>query len=136
MSRVNCAVLAFAFLVAVTFLACGDDPTPPEPVPGDLMVSIVSPNGLEGAAVLQTADEGIAAVTAEGAQAFHWRAAGLSRVVILLDQAGDVRITVSVADQNNPPRLQIAEVAGPDNRLRTDLAGYAVTAEPVTGARP
>jgi hypothetical protein len=115
-------------------MACGDDPTPPEPLPGDLLVTIVSPNGVEGSAVLETVDERIAAVTAEGAQIFHRRAGGLSRVVILLDVAGDLRFRLSVADQNNPPRLQIVEVAGADNGLRANLAGYVVTAEPVTGA--
>ncbi len=131
MIRFDKALIALA---AVTFVACGDDPTPPEPVPGDLLVTVVSPNGAEGSAVLETAEAGIVGVSADEAQVFHWRAGGLSRVVVLLDQAGELRFRLSVEDLNRPPRLRIVEVADSSNTLRPSLAGYRVTAEPVVGA--
>ena len=118
------------------FLACGEEATQPAPVPGDLAVSVVSPNGLEGAAVLQTAQEGILGITAEVGQAHHWRADGVSRIVVLLDQPGDIRFTLAVADITRPPTLRVVEVADPDNRLRTMLLGYVVESEPVTGVAP
>ncbi len=65
---------------------------------------------------------------------FHWRAGGLSRVVVLLDQPGELRFRVSVEDLNRPPRLRIVEVADPSNALRASLARYSVTSQPVTGA--
>jgi hypothetical protein len=116
--------------------ACGDEPTPPTPtpVPGDLVVSLVSPNGGEGAAVLETGDEGIVDIAAEGSQAYLWQAGGASRIVVLLDEPGDVRFTISVEDVNEPPRLEIVEVADGDNRLRESLTGYRVVLEPVIGA--
>ena len=122
--------------LATLFLACGEDATEPVPVPGDLAVRIVSPNGLEGAAVLQTAEDGILGVTADVGQAHHWRARNVSRIVVLLDEPGDIRFTLSVTDLNRPPSLQIVEVADPDNRLRSPLLGYVVEREPVTGVAP
>ncbi len=130
MIRLDRALIALA---VTGLLACGDDPTPPEPVPGDLLVTVVSPNGAEAAAVLETADAGIVSVSADDAQLFHWRAGGLSRVVVLLDQAGPVRFRLSVEDLNQPPRLRIVEVADASNTLRPSLAGYNVTAEPLIG---
>jgi len=128
------AVLASVALLLL--LACGEDATQPAPVPGDLAVNVVSPNGLEGAAVLQTIQEGIVDITSEVGQAHHWRAGGVSRIVVLLDEPGDVRFTLSVADLNRPPQLRVVEVADPDNRLRSLVIGYVVESEPVMGAEP
>jgi hypothetical protein len=121
--------------VAVLGVAgCGDEATPPEPVPGDLAVSLVSPNGTEGAAVLETNDVGVVEVTPEvGQQAFRLTAGGVTRIVVLLDEPGDIGFTLSVEDLNRPPQLQVVEVADAENRLRPDLSGYAVASEPVTG---
>lgn len=134
MTRNPTTVIALALIATVGLVACGDDPTPPEPVPGDLLVTVISANGAEGAAVLETGDAGIVGISANGAQAFHWRAGGLSRIVVLLGQAGELRFRLSVEDLNRPPRLRIVEVADASNTLRTSLAGYSVTAQPVTGA--
>jgi hypothetical protein len=121
--------------VAVLGVAgCGDEATPPEPVPGDLAVSLVSPNGAEGAAVFQTSDAGVVEVSATGAQAFQLTAGGVTRIVVLLDEPGDISFTLGVEDLNQPPELQIVEVADPENRLRADLSQYTVAAEPLTGA--
>ncbi len=84
--------------------------------------------------MLETADAGIVGVAADDAQVFHWRAGGLSRVVVLLDQAGDLRFRLSVEDLNRPPQLRIVEVADALNRLRPSHAGYLVRAKPWTGA--
>ncbi len=134
MTRFPKTVIALALIATVGPVACDDDPTPPGPVPGDLIVTVVSPNGVEGAVVLETADAGIVGVAADDAQVFHWRAGGLSRVVVLLDQAGDLRFRLSVEDLNRPPQLRIVEVADAANRLRPSHAGYLVRAKPWTGA--
>lgn len=134
MIRIPRSVITLALIANVGLAACGDDPTPPAPVPGDLLVTVVSPNGAEGAAVLETGDAGIVGISANGAQAFHSRAGGLSRVVVLLDQAGELRFRLIVEDLNRPPRLRILEVADASNTLRPSLAGYSVTSQPVTGA--
>jgi hypothetical protein len=96
----------------------------------------VSPNGVEGAAVLQTVQEGITDIRSEVGQAHHWRAGDVSRIVVLLDEPGDIRFTLSVADLNRPPQLRVIEVADPENLLRPLLIGYVVESEPVMGAEP
>lgn len=133
LNRIAKTLIALALIAAVGIVACGDEPTPPEPVPGDLIVTVVSPNGVEGAAVLETADAGIIGVSAENAQVFHWRAGGLSRVVLLLDQPGELRFRLSVQDLSRPPNLRIVEVADGENSLRASHAGYVVRAVVWTG---
>ena len=123
-----CAVAIACFLAAA---ACDDTPPEPQPVPGDLDVRLVSPNGSEGAAVLQSTDGGIRGISVEeGLQAFHWTEGGLTRIVLLRDGVGEIRFVLSVEDVNRPPRLEVVEVADGVNRLRASLAGYDVDVVP------
>ena len=127
---------AFALIFAVAWAAaaCDDAPPEPEPLPGRLVMTLVSPNGAEGAAVLATADAGIVDVTAEApVQAFHWREGGVTRIVLLRDEPGEIRFSASVQDVNRPPRLEVVEIADGGNRLRTSLTDYEVDVEPHGG---
>lgn len=135
-NRASRSATALACVAVVLFLACGEDATQPAPVPGDLAVSVVSPYGFEGAAVLQTVQEGIVDITSEVGQAHHWRAGDVSRIVVLLDEPGDIAFILSVADVNRPTQLRVVEVADPNNRLRPLVIGYVVESEPVIGAEP
>jgi hypothetical protein len=133
--RLRLVTRAVAVACLLTAAACGDAPPEPEPVPGDLDVTLVSPNGSEGAAVLETEDEGVVEVSVEeGLQAFHWTEGGLTRIVLLLDGVGEIRFRMSVTDVYRPPRLELVEVADGVNRLRSSLAGYEIAVEPVEGA--
>jgi hypothetical protein len=133
--RLRSAVRALAIAGLLAAVACDDAPPEPQPVPGDLDVTLVSPNGSEGAAVLETADEGVTEISVEeGLQAFHWTEGGLTRIVLLLDDVGELRFRMSVTDVNRPPRLDLVEVSDAMNRLRTSLAGYEIAVEPVEGA--
>lgn len=132
--RVRTAACAVA-IACVLAAACDDAPPEPQPVPGDLDVTLVSPNGSEGTAVLETEDDGIVEVSVEdGLQAFHWTEGGLTRIVVLLDDVGEVRFRMNVTDVNRPPVLDLVEVADGANRLRGSLAGYEIAVEPVEGA--
>ncbi len=119
---------------ALAFLSCDEGALPEPPVPGDLAVVLLSPNGLEGAAVLETTDGGILQITSVGGQTTHWRTGGATRIVVLLDAPGEIRFTLSVDNVESPPEITIIEVADGDNRLRDDLSGYSVSLQPVTGA--
>lgn len=142
MRRRWCGKLAWRIAVAATVVclagvACEDAPPGPAPEPGDVAVTLVSPNGAEGAAVLTTSEAGIIGVTAEApVQVFHWREAGVDRIVALRDEAGVIRFGMSVADVNRPPRLFVIEVADAANRLRATLSGYGIEVEPLSGAGP
>lgn len=129
------------FLAAVAVLlaasACDDSPPGPAPVPGDVAVTLVSPNGAEGGAVLATGEAGIVQVWTDAAvQVYHWREAGEDRIVALRDAAGEIRFRMRVEDVNRPPRLDVIEVADASNRLRAGLAGYEVEIVPLAGGAP
>ncbi len=133
--RLRSAVRALAIAGLLAAVACDDAPPEPQPVPGDLDVTLVSPNGSEGAAVLETADEGVTEISVEeGLQAFHWTEGGLTRIVLLLDDVGEIRFRMSVADVNRPPQLDLVEVSDGVNSLRSTLTGYEIAVEPVEGA--
>jgi hypothetical protein len=133
--RASAFAAAIACLLAAA--ACDDAPPEPQPLPGDLAVRVVSPNGSEGAAVLETGDEGITELSLEeGLRAFRWSEGGLTRIVLLRDEAGEIRFRMNVDDVNSPPRLHVVEVADAANRLRADLTGYDVIVEPLAGDNP
>ncbi len=125
MSRITYWTAVALVCFAAILVACDDEVTPPEPVPGDLVVTLVSPNGAEGAVVLETADEGIEAIQSLAGEAHHWRNDGVSRIVVLLEEPGEIRFVLSLTDVNRPPAIEILEVAAPDNGLRDDLSEYA-----------
>ncbi|UCC75057.1 MAG: hypothetical protein JSV86_11070 [Gemmatimonadota bacterium] len=120
------AASLLAVAAALACLSCDEGPSGPPPGPGDLVVSLISPNGDEGASVFETDDEGIVEVAIEGGDVFHLRSAGTSRIVVLLDRPGRVRFTMNVGDRATAPELEIVEVADGENRLRDDLSRYSV----------
>lgn len=117
-----------ALAVAIGLTACGDDsgPTPPEPQAGDVAVAVVSPNGLEGAVVLETSDGGIESVAATGHDVFLFQAGGISRIVLINRDPGLLEFTLGLEDVNTLPEFQIVEVAAPGNQLRPDLTEYEI----------
>ncbi|HSG80729.1 MAG TPA: hypothetical protein VLC48_00655 [Gemmatimonadota bacterium] len=140
MNRIRAVAVGLGCAAVLAAVACDDEVTPPTPVPGDFVVALVSPNGEEGAVVLETTDAGILDVSlvvitriaggveiepAEG-EAFHWRAGGTSRIVAYLNEPGEIGLMFSVDDLSRLPDLQIVEVADGENRLRAALTGYQV----------
>lgn len=133
-SSLRSTAWALAIACCLAVAACDDAPPEPQPVPGDLVVRLISPNGAEGGAVLATGEAGIVRVTAETpVQVYHWRESGEDRIVALRDESGEIRFRMSVADLNRPPRLDLVEVADGANRLRASLAGYEIDAAPIGG---
>ncbi len=140
----NLAYLGIALTVvcaiAVGVNACDDEVTPPQVIPGSVVITLESPYA-EGAVVLETTDEGvidvglvdvtmaagIPVVSIADGEAFHSRTGGISRIVAYRDRAGEINIEVSVEDVNAPQVWQIVEVADGDNELRTSLSGYEIT---------
>ena len=139
-ARMAAWVPPFALALALAFApsACHDDAPsePPQPVPGDLAVSVISPNGAEGAALFETSDPGITGVSAATGQVFLHQVGATTRIIVILDSAGDIAFTISVEDLNEPPVLDLLEVAAGDNALRADPSGYQVEALPLTEAVP
>lgn len=134
MRRISLSAAFIAVTAGFAVGACDEEVTPPEPVSGTLVVSLTSPNGAEGAAVLETSAEGIVGVANEAGQAFYRQGGDTSRIVVILDEPGEVRFTLEVEDVNTPPELEIVEVADGANELRADLTGYEVVIQATSEA--
>lgn len=95
--------------------------------PGTLTVTLESPNGDEGAAVLLLVGEGIGDVRSLGRTEAY---AGLSedgvRVVLLNRVGGVLSFELTVGHRGRPPAAVIEQVAGPDDELRADVGAYRV----------
>lgn len=128
--RVRLVALALAAGVVASVHACDDDSTQPHvPVPGQLLVTLASPNGDEGAAVLEALGHGVDAATVEGGEAFVGSSFLHTRIVALLAAPGEIRITLDVDDLERPPELRIVQVADGANELRLSLIGYSLELE-------
>jgi hypothetical protein len=99
--------------------ACWGDVVEPE---RDLLVELESPNGVEGAAVIELVGPGLGTVTAAAGQAFTHVSGDTTRVVVLLDAPGRVEFTVHLSGLTYPGAA-VLQVADSADQLRA-LAGY------------
>ena len=112
-SRLRAAFLALCLGVLIAG-ACDDgaappgapNEPPPDPVPGDMVATLVSPNGAEGAAVFETTSETIRDVSAETGDLFFGTLTGTTRIIVVLETPGVIRFTLAVDDVNQPPSLK------------------------------
>jgi hypothetical protein len=117
--------ISIAVAVAALLTASCDNSTGSSG-PGPLSAVLVSPNGNEGAAVLDVVGSVESVTTPDGVAAYTTPAANGLRIVLVRLDAGPLSMTLKVPDISNPPALSVVEVAGPDNALRQSLAGYRV----------
>lgn len=122
--RVGGRVAAIAAFVAVAVAGCSDPDGPRGP--GAYEVAIESPNGEEGAAVIQLTGSGIEGARAADARVYLAHIdESTTRVVLIRDTPGELRFQVDVRDLGAPkPSAVILQVADGDNELRGSLAGY------------
>lgn len=112
-------------LAAALVLAACSEIGPPGP--GTLTVTLDSPNGSEGAAVLMVLGEGIGEVSSVGETEAHAVVSGgVTRVVLINQTGGTLAFQVAVNEVRSRPTVILGEVAGPDDELRADLSGYRV----------
>lgn len=94
---------------------------------GTLTATLRSPNGSEGAAVLLLEGGGVLGVTAVGdTEAFALTSGEKTRVVLINQAGGLLAFSVAVSEVSQPLVAFVGEVAGPDDRLRSDLSEYRV----------
>jgi len=89
-----------------------------------LTATLVSPNGAEGAVYVTLFGPGIVEVGALSARTFSNVRGDTVDVVIVRDQPGELRFTVSVTDTSRLPAAVVVEVADGENRLRADAHLY------------
>ena len=112
--------------LAVLSVGCGTEPVY---IAFDAM--LVSPNGLEGAAVIELNGEFHDIRSANSGQVFAHADGGVTRVVIILDDPGEIGFTAQLDVAGELPSAQIIEVADGSNQLRTSLSGYRIDIEGV-----
>jgi hypothetical protein len=96
--------------------------------PGWLHADLVSPNGQEGAAVLElVGGRDLETVALDGGEVFYEREGNTTRIVAIMDDPGQIRIQIRTEDVGRLPSAAIVQVADGENRLRSSLAGYRVS---------
>ncbi len=109
--------------LALALAACSSDGTAPNR-PGELRAVVVSPDGDLGAAVLEL--EGVAGITPVAGRAFTERNGDILRVVIVLDEPGQIEFLIRLSDMAGQPAATIVEVADGDNQVPESISGYRV----------
>lgn len=118
-----------AAVAALQLAGCRDDPAGP---PGQVTATLVSPNGAEGAALLELSGDGVIDVKPAAGSLLQTPSGGTRQIAVLLRDPGKIALTLSLADRTRPPEIRILQVSGPDDRPRA-LAGYRVQIDaPVT----
>ncbi len=95
--------------------------------PGVVRVTLDSPNGDEGAAVLLLVGEGVIRASAtDEADVYSETRGETTRVVVVHPSGGTLTFDVDMVERSRPLVALIQEVAGPNDALRNDLGGYRV----------
>lgn len=117
------------FLILPLFALGACDSLGPEDKggPGALTVSLLSPNGAEGSAVFELVGGlGLSTVSPVGGEVFYQHFGGSSRIVVVMDEPGEVRFIVRTDDVQELPAVNIIQVAGGGDELRGSLEGYTI----------
>ncbi|MFC1661976.1 hypothetical protein ACFL3S_11100 [Gemmatimonadota bacterium] len=124
------SVSAALLIVAVVVAALGacDILSPSDPSgPGSFHAELLSPNGLEAAAVFELAGGvELGVVTAPGGDAFWDHAGGTSRIVVVLDSPGVIRFDIRTENVRKLPTVTVIQVADAQDDLRPSLSGFEV----------
>ena len=99
--------------------------------PGVITATLVSPNGSEGAAIINLLGEGIGGPTGLGDTEAFAHGVGTTMRVVLINQAGgDLSFQFQVRDTLELPEWVVIQVAGPNDSLRSVTAGYELELVP------
>jgi len=98
--------------------------------PGALMATLISPNGAEASAVFElTGGIDLSFVSTVGGEAFYQHSGGSSRIVVVLDDPGEIQFRVGTEDVGELPEVTVIQVADGANNLRASVSGYEVRVE-------
>jgi hypothetical protein len=86
--------------------------------------TLSSPNGPEASAYIALSGTGIVRVTAQDARVFSNTQGNTTHVVLVREQPGLLQFRVEMKDASSVPTGSVIEVAGGDNKTRTDLSKY------------
>ena len=117
----------FTFLALALLAACGSDGGGEPRQAITWSAQLVSPNGAEGAAVLEL--EGVVAATRApaGTRVLHSVDGDVTRVVVVRDQPGQLSFELDLVERGAAPAASVIEVSGPDDALRATTTAYRVS---------
>ena len=122
--------MKYRFVLAVAALAFASlscDSTEPGGGPGTVTAVLVSPNGAEGAAVLDVTGTVESFTPVDGVSMYTTPSSGGTRVVLVRLTPGELSVNLRVANTSEPPPVSVVEVADGDNKLRSPVSGYQVS---------
>ena len=120
------AARALAASAALFLAACGSDAGEP-PQSLTYAAELESPNGAEGAAVLEVEGDVAAVRAPQGARLLTHRDGDVTRIVVVLDAPGTIAFELDLAERGPAPRARVVEVSGADDALRASTSRYAVS---------
>ena len=114
-----------SLVLSLLFVIGCDGSTEPSG-PGTITVSIVSPNGAEGAAILDIVGPVETVTGANDVSAYPTPSATGTRVVLVRMTPGSLQVRLGIPDVSRPPSVSVIEVADGNDRLRESVGGYSV----------
>ncbi|HEX2077827.1 MAG TPA: hypothetical protein VHG08_08965 [Longimicrobium sp.] len=120
-------ISSLSLLAAALALAACDGGTGSRPAGGEYIVTLESPNGHEGAAILEMTDQGVESVTASAAALFRNRISGGYRLVLVREPAGPLQFRIRLAEGNDFPDVRVIEVVDGQDQRRPSVEGYQVS---------
>ena len=116
-----------ALLLSVAIVGCDVLGLSGPSGPGELVANLLSPNPTEGAAVLEVSGVvGLGSVTTDNGEAFYETDGSITRVVVILDDPGQITFNIRTQDVADLPAVTVVQVADGNNELRSSLDGYDV----------
>lgn len=95
--------------------------------PGAFSATLISPNGAEGSGVFELVGGiGLGTVLPVDGEVLYHHADGSTRIVVVLDEPGEIRFKVRTEDIGELPDVRVLEVADGADQLRPSLSGYSV----------
>ncbi|HEX2209899.1 MAG TPA: hypothetical protein VHG93_19650 [Longimicrobium sp.] len=94
---------------------------------GEYIGALQSPNGPEGAAMLEITGGSVQEISAASATLFRQPVSGGQKVMLIRPDAGRIEFRVVIADGGELPQVRVVQVVAPDDSVRPTTDGYAVT---------
>ena len=96
--------------------------------PGSFEVRVLSPNGSEGAAVIElTGGVGLGTVSPTGGEVLYEHGPASTMIAIVLDEPGEILFQVRTENVGELPEARVLQVSDPTNQLRPSVSGYEVS---------
>ncbi|HEX6576421.1 MAG TPA: hypothetical protein VF042_15750 [Gemmatimonadaceae bacterium] len=111
--------------IASLAVLAGCDSTRPNG-PGTVTAALVSPNGAEGAAILDVTGTVESFKPSNNVSMYTTPSAAGTRVILVSLTPGDLSVKLSLADVSATPQVSVVEVADGDDKVRPSLTGYRV----------